>query len=217
MTYLETQLGPQNLTTGGAGAPRAPLDPHLRIHGFFLQPNWWVPGWPIYFTGQAIGGSKGVPGMHAPLWGSKFFHFHAVFGKNLKNNSNFGSWHTPVGKILDPPLQAVLLTIWKQLILTMSILLSIFSLFPSLFFSFWKDFIMSFLPNYASHSNPLFIVYLRNKVTVFEGSFYVSELIMMCLCLLFERFWYWNPEVRCQVNKDPTATRVKSLSKMWTW
>ena len=28
MTYLETQLGPQNLTMGGAG-PRPPLDPHL--------------------------------------------------------------------------------------------------------------------------------------------------------------------------------------------
>ena len=31
-----------------------------------------------------------------PPWGSKFFHFHAVFGKNLKNNSNFGSWRTPL-------------------------------------------------------------------------------------------------------------------------
>ena len=30
MTYLETQLGPQNLTIGGgARAPGAPLDPHL--------------------------------------------------------------------------------------------------------------------------------------------------------------------------------------------
>ena len=38
---------------------------------------------------------------------SKFFHFHAVFSKNLKNNSNFGSWRTPLGKILDPPLLAV--------------------------------------------------------------------------------------------------------------
>ena len=33
-----------------------------------------------------------------PPWGSKFFHFHAVFSKNLKNNSNFGSWRTPWGK-----------------------------------------------------------------------------------------------------------------------
>ena len=38
---------------------------------------------------------------------SKFFHFHAVFGKILKNNSNFGSWRTPLGKILDPPLHSV--------------------------------------------------------------------------------------------------------------
>ena len=54
---------------------------------------------------MVIGGSKGggVPGTHAPR-GSKFFHFHAVFSKNLKNNSNFGSWRTPLGKILDPPL-----------------------------------------------------------------------------------------------------------------
>ena len=30
-----------------------------------------------------------------------FMHFSA---KHLKNNSTFGSWHTPLGKILDPPL-----------------------------------------------------------------------------------------------------------------
>ena len=45
---------------------------------------------------------RGAPGTRAPR-GSKFFHFHAVFGKNLKNNSNFGRWRTPLGKILDPP------------------------------------------------------------------------------------------------------------------
>ena len=42
-----------------------------------------------------------------PPWGSKFFHFHAVFGKNVKNNSNFGSWRPPLGKILDPPLLVI--------------------------------------------------------------------------------------------------------------
>ena len=51
-----------------------------------------------------IGGSNGGRQGCAPPLGSKFFHFHAVFGKNLKNNSNFGSWPTPLGKILDPPL-----------------------------------------------------------------------------------------------------------------
>ena len=30
-----------------------------------------------------------------PPPGSYFFHFHAVFGKNVKNNSNFGSWRPP--------------------------------------------------------------------------------------------------------------------------
>ena len=47
-----------------------------------------------------LGGRQGRPR------GSKFFHFHAVFSKNLKNNSNFASWRTPLGKILDPSLLA---------------------------------------------------------------------------------------------------------------
>ena len=54
---------------------------------------------------KCIGGSKGGRQGRAPPWGSKFFHFHAVFGKNLENNSNFRSWRTPLGKILDPPLK----------------------------------------------------------------------------------------------------------------
>ena len=45
---------------------------------------------------------------------SKFFHFHAVFGKKLKNNSTFGSWRTPFGKILDPPLILTLFLILTQ-------------------------------------------------------------------------------------------------------
>ena len=43
-----------------------------------------------------IGGSKG--GAPGTPWGSKFFHFHAVFGKKLKNNSTFGSWRPPPGE-----------------------------------------------------------------------------------------------------------------------
>ena len=72
---------------------------------FFIPRNWkaWSPCTFLYSV-ISIGGSKGgAPGTRAP-WGSKFFHFHAVFSKNLKNNSNFGSWHTPLGKIRDPPL-----------------------------------------------------------------------------------------------------------------
>ena len=52
---------------------------------------------------------RGAPGTRAPSWGSKFFHFHAVFGKNVKNNSNFGSWRPPLGKILDPPLYMIVI------------------------------------------------------------------------------------------------------------
>ena len=45
-----------------------------------------------------IGGSKGGRQGRAPPWGSKFFHFHAVFGKKLKNKSTFGSWRPPPGE-----------------------------------------------------------------------------------------------------------------------
>ena len=46
----------------------------------------------------ALADPRGAPGTRAPPWGSKFFHFHAVFGKKLKNNSTFGSWRPPWGK-----------------------------------------------------------------------------------------------------------------------
>ena len=49
--------------------------------------HWWIQG-----------GARDAPR------GSKFFLFHAVFGEKMKNNSTFGSWRTPPGKILDPPL-----------------------------------------------------------------------------------------------------------------
>ena len=55
---------------------------------------------------------RGAPGTRAPPWGSKFFHFHALFGKKLKNNSTFGSWRTPLGKILDPPLVHTIIEIY---------------------------------------------------------------------------------------------------------
>ena len=72
---------------------------NLRIH--FRQQNLHV---------EIIGGSKGGARDARPRpLGSKFFHFHAVFSKNLKNNSNFGSWRTPLGKILDPPLEMLLM------------------------------------------------------------------------------------------------------------
>ena len=46
----------------------------------------------------ALADPRGAPGTRAPPWGSKFFHFHAVFGKKLKNNSTFGSWRPPPGE-----------------------------------------------------------------------------------------------------------------------
>ena len=45
--------------------------------------------------------------MRAPPWGSKFFQFHAVFGKIWQNRvwvPPLGSWCPLLGEILDPPL-----------------------------------------------------------------------------------------------------------------
>ena len=48
-------------------------------------------GW--YMTlADPRGGARDAP---PPPRGSKFFHFHAVFGKKLKNNSTFWSWRPP--------------------------------------------------------------------------------------------------------------------------
>ena len=44
--------------------------------------------------------------MHAPL-GVQFFSFSCSFGQKMQNNSTFGSWCTPLRKILDPPLVAI--------------------------------------------------------------------------------------------------------------
>ena len=62
---------------------------------------------PMLSLRPRIGGPKGGARDARPPWWSKFFHFHAVFGKKLKNNSTFGSWRPPLGKILDPPLPRV--------------------------------------------------------------------------------------------------------------
>ena len=46
------------------------------------------------------GGSKGwARRTHAPLWGSKFFQFHAVFGGNL---AKMVCWRPP-GELAPPP------------------------------------------------------------------------------------------------------------------
>ena len=49
-----------------------------------------------------IGGSKG--GARDAPQGPNSFIFMQFSGTKLKNNSTFGSWRTPLGKILDPPL-----------------------------------------------------------------------------------------------------------------
>ena len=76
-----------------------------RLHSFHVSrpplPGRWIHYCILLWS---LADLRGEPGTRPPPPGSKFFHFHAVFSKNLKNNSNFGSWRTPLGKILDPPL-----------------------------------------------------------------------------------------------------------------
>ena len=43
----------------------------------------------------------------APLGGPNSFIFMQFSGTKLKNNSTFGGWRTPLGKILDPPLRSM--------------------------------------------------------------------------------------------------------------
>ena len=71
------------------------------LHGIFKQVYVMLKACRCYIHWRIQGGGARDA---RPPWGSKFFHFHAVFGKKLKNNSTFGSWRPPLGKILDPPL-----------------------------------------------------------------------------------------------------------------
>ena len=60
----------------------------------------------LLFRGRLSGGSKGVQGTRAP-WGSKFFQFHAGFGKFWQNRMLGpapGGLEPPPREILDPPL-----------------------------------------------------------------------------------------------------------------
>ena len=59
----------------------------------------------------AVADLRGGAGDARPLppWGSKFFQFHAVFGKFRQNRMLAplpGSWHPLLGEILDPPLNS---------------------------------------------------------------------------------------------------------------
>ena len=55
----------------------------------------------LIFIGSKVGGRQELE-PHSE--GPKSFIFMQFSAKNLENNSNFGSWPTPLGKILDPPL-----------------------------------------------------------------------------------------------------------------
>ena len=59
----------------------------------------------------------------APPPGSKFFHFHAVFGKKLKNNSTFGSWRPPPGENPGSATAVVIYLEWSEVVMKMNFLL----------------------------------------------------------------------------------------------
>ena len=64
----------------------------------------WGDGFPVTVYS---GGSKGGAGDTRPPWGSKFFQFHAVFGKIRQIPMlalPLGSWSPLLREILDPPL-----------------------------------------------------------------------------------------------------------------
>ena len=62
----------------------------------------WIPSVYIF-----IGGSRGGVRDARPPWASKFFRFHAVFGKIWRVHAPPGGFTPPLGKILDPPLLTI--------------------------------------------------------------------------------------------------------------
>ena len=68
-----------------------------------LSPKAGVLSQEMYSVADLRGGT----GDARPPWGSKFFRFHAVFGKFWQNRMlapPLGSWHPLLREILDPPL-----------------------------------------------------------------------------------------------------------------
>ena len=68
--------------------------------------SWIQPCVTFHFFGaNSLADPRGA--RNAPLGGPNSFIFMQFSAKNLKNNSTYGSWRTPLGKILDPPLELI--------------------------------------------------------------------------------------------------------------
>ena len=94
---------PRHLQTCSLGLHHTPPPPPPPPRISRKVDGWHLTEIPSHWRIQGGRQGRAPP----PPRGSKFFHFHAVFGKKLKNNSIFGSWRPPLGKILDPPLLLV--------------------------------------------------------------------------------------------------------------
>ena len=75
-----------------------PLNVHTRRCLYLFSTFYEILLPPANVVCEALADPRGGARDARPPWGSKFFHFHAVFGKKLKNNSTFGSWRPPWGK-----------------------------------------------------------------------------------------------------------------------
>ena len=82
--------------------------PHTKYLGVTIQSNL---KWDVHCkqvaakaTNTLIGGSRGGVRDACPPWVSKFFRFHAVFGKIWRVHAPPGGFTPPLGKILDLPL-----------------------------------------------------------------------------------------------------------------
>ena len=92
--FLQVSVCPQGACVAGEGGR----------HGWGGGMCGWGGGHMWLGRGACIGGSRGGVRPSRPPWASKFFRFHAVFGKIWRVHAPPGGFTPPLGKILDPPL-----------------------------------------------------------------------------------------------------------------
>ena len=158
---------------------------------FDLWLNIFVPISIIYI--MASGGSKGGRRGRAPPRGSKFFQFHAVFGKNRQIRMlapPLGSWRPLLGEILDPPLMAIFIHFieeFKYLNKELTLLIRSTAIYKSSeLFSKWKK---------AHAQTSLVMSFFNNNIKV-----YINNIIFVA-CIGIMAVLY-NTTVSCHGMSD---------------